>query len=543
MILLLGLVVLTGTIGAKIFQRFRIPQVVGYIVIGVLIGGSVLNIVNDETVTKLAPFNMFALGLIGFTIGGELKYEIFKKYGKQFIAILFSEALTAFVVTTVLVTVVSYFLLHELKSALALGLVLGAISSATAPAATVDVLWEYKTRGPLTRTVLAIVALDDGLALILFGLAGTAAELLKGSMHADLASTILLPAWDIGGAVVIGVVMGLVLVFILNYVHEPDKILTFSLASVLLIIGLSIALEVDSILAAMALGATISNRLPRRSHSTFELVEKFTPPIYVLFFVLVGARLHLDRMPVWVVIIAFVYVLARTGGKLFGAWFGGRIGRAENTVQKYLGLCLFSQAGVAVGLSIVAGQRFDGELGQAIVLVITATTFLVQLIGPGCVKYAVTKAGEVGMNVTEEDLIKTYSVGEVMDAEPAVIKVGQTLNEILGIFSRTEANFYPVVDNSGSLMGVVTLKGIKETFAHEGFGEWLLGYDLMEPVFDKTWTDQNLEQVVEKMEEYDQQYMPVVESQQSEKLKGVIELPAVKRKISAQVLERKRMAE
>ncbi|MCF7972430.1 MAG: cation:proton antiporter [Phycisphaerae bacterium] len=543
-ILIMGLAIFFGTVGARLFQKLRIPQVVGYIVIGLIIGEPCLKIINAEIVGQMESFNMFALGIIGFMIGGELKSEVFRKYGKQFMAILFSEGLFTFALVTVAVTLVCRVVLPDANwhLAVAMGLVLGAISSATAPAATVDVFWEYKCRGPLTRTILAIVALDDGLALLIFGFASSVASSLIGNGQASLLKSILMPCYEIAGAVGVGVATGLVLVVVLKYILEPDKILAFTLASVMLIIGLSHALHVDSILSAMALGATITNGLPRRSKSTFELVEKFAPPIYVLFFVLVGAGMQLGLMNAWVIIIALVYVISRTIGKFAGAWFGARISDAPKAVRQYAGLCLFSQAGVAVGLSIVAGHRFQGVLGEAIVLIITATTFLVQIIGPSCVKIAVHKAGEANKNITEEDLIKSYRVSDVMNTSPVTMLESLPLQGMLNTFGNTEALYFPVVNNSNRLLGVVTVDSIKESFLHQENMPWALACDMMLPVVDLCQESTPLEQALKQMKSCNQDCFCVVE-EKTARLLGVLDARAVHRKVNAELLRRQEAAD
>jgi NhaP-type Na+/H+ or K+/H+ antiporter len=543
-ILIMGLAIFLGTIGARLFQKLRIPQVVGYIVIGLIIGEPCLKIITSEVVGRMETFNMFALGIIGFMIGGELKLDIFRKYGKQFMAILFSEGLFTFALVSVAVTLVCRVVLPDANwhLAIAMGLVLGAISSATAPAATVDVFWEYKTRGPLTRTILAIVALDDGLALLIFGFASSVASSLIGKGESSLLMNIVTPCYEILGAVVVGVVTGLVLVFVLKYILEPDKILAFTLASVMLIIGLSHTLHVDSILAAMALGATIANGLPRRSKSTFELVEKFAPPIYVLFFVLVGAGMQLGLMNAWVITIAVVYVVTRTLGKFVGAWFGAWVSKAPRTVRQYAGLCLFSQAGVAVGLSIVAGHRFEGIMGEAIVLIITATTFLVQIIGPSCVKVAVHKAGEANKNITEKDLIKSYCVSDVMSKSPITMPESLPLEGMLNTFSNSDALYFPVVNKSQHLLGVVTVASIKESFVHQENMPWALAYDMMLPVADVCHESTPLEQALTQMKSCNQDCLCVVEEKDQTFL-GVLNARKVHRKVNAELLRRQEAAD
>ena len=543
-ILIMGLAIFLGTIGARLFQKLRIPQVVGYIVIGLIIGEPCLKIINSEIVGQMETFNMFALGIIGFMIGGELKLDIFRKYGKQFMAILFSEGLFTFVLVSVVVTLVCRVVLPDADwhLAIAMGLVLGAISSATAPAATVDVFWEYKTRGPLTRTILAIVALDDGLALLIFGFASSVASSLIGEGQSSLLMNIVTPCYEILGAVAVGLATGGVLVFVLKYILEPEKILAFTLASVMLIIGLSHALHVDSILAAMALGATLANGLPRRSKSTFKLVEKFAPPIYVLFFVLVGAGMQLGLMNAWVITIAVVYVVTRTLGKFLGAWFGALISKAPGTVRRYAGLCLFSQAGVAVGLSIVAGHRFEGIMGEAIVLIITATTFLVQIIGPSCVKVAVHKAGEANKNITEKDLIKSYCVSDVMSTSPITMRESLPLEGMLNTFSNSDALYFPVVNKAHHLLGIVTVDSIKESFVHQENMPWALAYDMMLPVAEVCFESTPLDQALKQMKTCNQDSLCVVKDA-DQILVGVLDAGKVRRKVNAELLRRQEAAD
>jgi Kef-type K+ transport system membrane component KefB len=476
-------------------------------------------------------------------IGGELKYELFKKYGKQFIIILFAEGLSAFVMVAVLTTIVAALFTGDWHSSLAFGLVLGAISSATAPAATVDVLWEYKTRGILTRTILAIVALDDGLALFLYGFASSVSSRLAGLKESGLLSTLILPFWEIVGGIALGLLVGFLLIFVLKYTNDQSKILAFSIASILLVIGASMTLKVASILAAMVFGALLSNIRPRRSQPVFNLVQSFSTPVYVLFFVLAGARLQISNIPIWVLFVALVYVLGRSLGKISGSWFGAYISNSPSTVRKYLGICLFSQAGVAIGLSILASEQLGGSFGEAIILIITSTTFLVQVIGPPLVKVGVTKAGEVGLNVTEQDLIQTYHVADIVDTKVPVIYAGMSLREVITVVSSTDGFYYPVVNNAKELIGAITLTGIKNTFATQELNEWLVALDIMEPVIAKLTPDMQLSEAFEKTNQLIIEYLPVVVSQKDDKFHGLLDCRAVRRQLSAEVFSRQQKAD
>jgi len=542
-ILLMGLAIFFGTAGAGVFQKIRIPQVVGYVVIGLIIGESGLNLIGRDTVETLSSFNIFALGIIGFMIGGELRRDVFKKHGKQFFVILCSEGVAAFILVAVLSGFVAWCFSGNLHTSVAIGLVLGAIASATAPAATVNVLWEYKTRGPLTSTVLAVVALDDGLSLLLYGFASSIAGAFLGKTNGSIWTAILTAVFEIVGAVVLGVLVGFLLSFILKRIKEPDKALVFTVSSVLLVIGLSIALKVGSILAAMALGVTIANLASRRRQSTFELIGKFAPPIYVLFFVLAGAHLVLGEIAGWMIVMVLVYLIGRTAGKVFGSWFGARQSKAPDVVRKYLGLCLLSQAGVAIGLAIISSQLFMGQVGHAIIVVVMTTTFVVEVFGPMLVKVGIKKAGEVGLNITEEDLIKTYSVADVMDTKVPVISAGMSLNEVVKIVSSTDSFYYSVVDNDKKLIGAVTLDGIRSTFATQELNDWLVALDIMEPVIAKVTPDIALSEAFEKTRRLDIEHLPVVASTEDDRFIGILNCRAVRRSVSAEVLSRQQKAD
>lgn len=542
LVLLFGLIILGGTFGARLFQKLHIPQVVGCIVVGILLG-DVLNLITATAIETLKPFTMFALGVIGFMIGGELRGNVFKKYGRQFFIILLSEGTGALLLVAVGASIVTWFVSGEILTSIAVGLVLGAIASATAPAATVNVLWEYKTRGPLTATLLAIVALDDALALLLYRGAATGAKALMGTGDDSVLTAVLALLGEIVGAIVLGFLAGVLLFYLLKFVRAEDKILEFAISCLLLVVGISMIPGIDPILPAMTLGITIANLMPRQSKGTFKLVEKFSPPIYISFFVLAGAHMEFGKLALWVVLMIVVYVLCRAAGKAVGSWFGAKYSGAPAVVRKYLGICLQSQAGVAIGLAILANHQFGSDIGHTIIMVVMTATFLMEIIGPMLVKVGVKKAGEIGMNVTEEDLIKTYTVKDVMDTKPTSIAQDLPLQQILEVFSTSDSVYYPVIDSQSRIIGIITIADIKEMFANRDVAGWLLACDVAEPVLDKTTPRKPLEEAIERMRRYDLENMPVVAGEDSDELVGVLDYRMVNRKISAEVLHRRRMAD
>ena len=524
LILIIGLAVILGSFGGRIFAKLRIPQVVGYIVIGVLaivIGGVWLQAITQQDIQKLEPISLFALAIIGFSIGGELKKEVFKKYGKGLIILLLCEGITAALLVTLLTGLITCpwsdlgpkgieFVLANGNWPLAI--LLGAIASATAPAATVDVLWEYKTVGILTTTVMAIVALDDGLALLLFGFASSLVDLMTGNGDISLLSAIGKPLYDISGSIAIGALTGALLALVLRFFFNREIILPLCVGSLLAIIGTCNYLNLDLILAAMSSGVTVANLVPRKSKEAFDQLSRFAPPIFVLFFVLVGARLQPKAMEAWMIALAVAYLVGRTAGKFLGAYLGAKWGGLPVKVKKYLGFCLFSQAGVAIGLAILAGHKLPSETAQSIILVITATTFLVQIIGPPSVRFAVVKADEVGKNITEEDLLASHHVGDLMDADPPVFQTNAPLKEVLHKAAESDDLYYPVVDENKQLTGVISFFQIKPLYAEDGLEDAIVAADLMERIHAVITPEEKLTAALEKMREVDLEYLPVVNS-------------------------------
>ncbi|MDY2839001.1 MAG: cation:proton antiporter [Treponema sp.] len=520
-VLLLGIILFLGAFGGWLFQKLKIPQVVGYIVIGILIGSSGFHVLEPQVIAALDPISTVALAFIGFLVGGELKMGNIKKYGKQFISILIFEAITPAIIVGLIVGLVVYAFTKDSTHAISMALILGAICSATAPAATTDVLVEYRTKGPLTTTVYGIVAMDDAFALILYTIASTIVTPLIGGNARPFGIQVLFILRDIFGSIAIGCGFGFILNLILKHLtNEDGRILSFSLGTLFICTGICQIFDFDNILAAMALGFFMVNFAPVKTRAVFSLVQKFTPPIYVLFFVLVGAKLNIWIITPFLGLIAIIYVLGRTFGKTIGSMFGAWITKAPKTVQNNIPFCLLSQAGVAIGLSIAAGTDFADSIGPQILLIITATTFIVQLIGPIFVKIGVTKAGEVGLNVTVDDIKKNARVTDVTwgnehicnSESPAIVCETDMLFKILNSFSKNQ-NLNYVVKNSenGKLAGIISLEHLKEVMQIGDFAESMLAMDVMDKPVITCKPSTTLPDAYKLFEEYDIDSIPIVE--------------------------------
>jgi Kef-type K+ transport system membrane component KefB len=394
--LALGLALLLGWAAGLLCKKVKTPMVVGYIVVGILLGKSLLGVFNDQNIQGLYFIIYLGLACIGFDIGGELAFHKMRNLGKSIIWISALETLGA----TVLVTTAVYIYTRKLYIAL----IFGALAAATAPAATVDVLREYQASGPLTTTTFAVVGIDDAYAVIIYAFAAFFTKMLLSHKDVHIAEAVLRPAGEILGSLALGLVIGLAFLFLIRNYTARRGLLVLTWGVIIATTALANILNFSLILANMALGLTVVNLTRWKRDDLFELMRNTTPPLFVIFFVLVGAQLDASKL-VSLGVIGLLYIVLRSAGKMSGAYLGGVISDAPDTVRKYLGLCLFSQAGVAIGLSIQTqitfGAKIYGhagiELGVMAISVIAATSLLFQIIGPPSTRYAVIKAGEANV--------------------------------------------------------------------------------------------------------------------------------------------------
>lgn len=429
-----------------------------------------------------------------------------------------------------------------------MGLILGAISSATAPAATYNVLGEYKARGPVTMTTLSIVALDDVFALTIYGLASVFA--MAFMVHGDFSIIGMLttPVLAIIISIVIGVAAAYILHRVVEHTKNAERLLPYTLGTIIFVVGLAIYLKVDSILAAMALGAMVSNLQSSDNREMFESMKKFSRPIYILFFVLVGARLDARILIMGSVpILAISYIFARGAGKMAGAYLGGKISGAKDTVTKYLGFCLFDQAGVAVGLSIAAYNSFSRagfeDAGLLVINMVTATTFILQFLAPPMIKYGIKKADEMYRNITEEDVIATYKVREMMDKDFTPIRENSRLHQILEIMKNSDGYNFPVIGMDEKFIGVTSLSEVRETFYEEQMDQLIVAGDMVREIGEVVFEGEDLKTAIEMFQARNMEYIPVLDNADSHRLVGQLEYRKLMEHIAKEVLLRQQEIE
>lgn len=390
MLFYIAVILFAGMGTAKILSKFKLPNVTGYLIAGLIIGPSLLGIIPKEASDKLSIISEAALSFIAYSIGSEFNIENLKRVGKGVIIITVLEALTA----VFLVDIVMIFVLGQ---PVAFSLVLGAIAAATAPAATLMVVRQYKAKGPVVDTLLPVVAMDDAVGIMAFGISTTIAQtLVKNSGSISIAKIILIPLFEIVAALAIGFGMGILLTYLSKKVKGEDGLLSIVIAVLFATAGIAIRFNLSSLLACMMIGATLTNLDPNNKRA-FTTVDRFTPPVLISFFTIAGVQLDLSILKE-VGLLGIVYVVVRVMGKMLGAYLGAKISDFPHTVQKYLGFTLIPQAGVAIGLSMIAQNTLPSPYGAQVRTIVLAATVIYELLGPMITKTALIKAGEIKLD-------------------------------------------------------------------------------------------------------------------------------------------------
>ena len=401
----LSIALLSGLLLSRLAKLVKLPAVTAYLISGVLIGPFVLGALNipgigiiSEQIEGFGLISDLALGFIAFSMGNEFRLSQLKKIGKQATVIGVLQAL----ITTVVVDVALIALHFAMPDTLSIpaAIVLASVATATAPAATLMVVKQYKAKGPVTDVLLPVVALDDAVGLVVFAISFGIARSMRTAGVSPL-SIILEPLLEIVLSLLLGFVMGLLFTLCEKYFHSRSKRMAVSVTFVMLTVALSslkfeiggIHIAFSSLLACMMLGTVFCN-ICEVSEELMDRADRWTTPVLILFFVISGAELDLSVFAQWtVVVVGIVYIIARSLGKYYGASISARMTKSDPKIIKYLGITLLPQAGVALGMAIKAI-----ELGPDGAIVRNITLFAVliyEIVGPFLTKMALTKAGDI----------------------------------------------------------------------------------------------------------------------------------------------------
>ncbi len=404
-LLLIAIALFAGLLMTRLFVKFHLPDVTAYLVAGVLIGPCVLGrlgigFTTFEKVDSLSLISDVALGFIAFAIGHEFRLSALKQTGKQATIIGILQAVIASACVDIAL-IVFHFIRPDLLS-LPVAITLGAIAAATAPAATLMVVRQYKAKGPVTDVLLPVVALDDAVGLVIFAVSFGIAQAMKNGTT-QVAALILEPLMEVILSLGFGGLTGVVLTYLERYFHSHRNRNALIVGSVILTVAVSqlkipvgsFTFGFSSLLVCMMLGTVFCNFCPL-SEDLMLQADRWSGPAITLFFVLSGSALEFDvfKDPS-VVLIGVIYIIARSLGKYFGAHWSAALAKSPETVRKYLGITLLPQAGVALGMCSTAYRVLGGQDGTMIRNIVLFGVLVYELLGPSLTKMALTKAGDI----------------------------------------------------------------------------------------------------------------------------------------------------
>lgn len=388
--------VLMAFLTVLLAKKYKIPIVVGYVFLGILLSPDIVALIPivDTEFYKFSLVNLdyittIALGFIAFTIGSELSIKHISHLGKSIFYIVVIQSVAAFGFVAGAVYLFGW--------PLYVSLLLGAIATATAPAATVMVLKEYKAEGPLTSTIMAVIGIDDAIALIFFSLISPLAySQFKGEAVLNYQKMFLLPLFEIVGALIIGILVGYIGQKLITSYEEKTKKVLALITMILLSSAVSIYFEFSALIANMSVGFAVRN-FSKKNLQVSEYLDTLTIPLYAMFFIIAGTEIRFSEMGSWsFLLIALIYFVARAVGKIGGATFAARISDAPENVKKYVGLGLLPQSGVAIAMAYSVQQQYSEapEIGLLIFNTLLLTAAVTEVFGPLLTKYAVIKSGE-----------------------------------------------------------------------------------------------------------------------------------------------------
>jgi Kef-type K+ transport system membrane component KefB len=401
-ILAIGILVIAGFFGGLVAKKIKYPRISGYIIVGMLLSPSVLNVIPAQLIREdLSVITDIALGVVAYLIGGSLSIERLKKLGKNIITITPFQALGAWIFVTLLMISLGHFVIkfdisnpNFYQTYLPMAIIIGAISCATAPAAILAIIHEYRAKGTLTTTLLGVVALDDAFTIASYAVAISIAEVLIIGVEAlSLYQMLIVPMFDVVGSLLLGAGFGFTLVYMSRFAKTRKTLLVTVLGMIMLSIGATKVLGISSLLANMAMGFVIVNKM-RPSEKMFSVINDIEDVIFAMFFTLAGAHFDLGVVKT-AGILALLIVIGRFSGKFVGARIGATISQAPTVVRKYLGFGLLPKAGVTIGLVLLTQRNSAfSVIGTIMVNAILASVIINELIAPPLTKYALFKAGE-----------------------------------------------------------------------------------------------------------------------------------------------------
>ena len=396
----IGLILVLGYISKIVSDKFNLPQITIYLFLGIILSQSVSSIIPTSFIDHTSWIIDFSLVIIAFIIGGSIKFNKMLNMKKSILYITFFQAQLAFIITTIGLYLILPYLIqnntnyNDFIFYFSISMFLGALASTTAPTTTLATIEEYKSVGIVTTTLIAIVAVDDILAIVNYSISISVYSSLVETMYNNHLQNLFELLYHIFGSVLIGGIFGIFAIYIISKVHNKNT-LSIAIGNMLLVYSISYFLNLESLLAVMFFGLTLSNKSEYFEYIFQHLEKNYLDIIFMLFFIVTGASVNLDMLfSMWDV--AIIYTILRFIGKYWGSYIGAYLSKSRKVIRKNIGLALIPQAGVALGLAMLLYKEFPlSQITQVVLNTILATTIIHETIGPFLTKLALKRAGEI----------------------------------------------------------------------------------------------------------------------------------------------------
>jgi len=551
----LAVILIGALLGGRLANLARLPRVTGYLLTGLLLGPSFAELLGlppllqANALQELGILGDLALALIMVNIGGQFRTDHLRRYrhrialfsGGEIISTFFAVGISCFLVNQFFMTV-AVAELSLLQTSLTFGLLLGLIAIATAPAATLMVIREYEAAGPVTNTVLTLVGLNNLVSVLLFVLAE---HLLT---NADAGGLLLLTRMF--GPLVLGGLLGFLMSIWGQRLEQGSEYKILLLGGIAACTALCLLLQIDGLLASLALGVVLANSSPRW-HRMLESLRQIDYPLYVAFFVLAGANLHIQTLG-HIGLLGVAYVIARSGGKLFGAWCGARLGGFGWREQRYVGATLLAQAGVAIGLALNLAESWP-EMGALLQTVVLGSVVVFELFGPLAVRHGLVHSGEVPLlsllqkqapqgaleglhsvvhhfrtSLGLPDGHKVSDPGDIlvrhiMRQNVETLHNDTGYHELLRLIAHSRYDRFPVVDLENRFIGMIAYTEIRNLLFEPDLASLVVASDLVTTSHHAVFPEQSLREVLELFhQQRDISFFPVVDPNQPTRLLGIL---------------------
>jgi len=546
---IIGLILFLAVIGGRVAAFFKLPMVTGYILIGIILGRSYLGIIDSQVSGELQILADIAIGFIIFSIGGIFHLPRLRKRWKKMLALSLSESFMTFGLVFIFCLIYSFFLPLNFMAVVFISI----IAISTAPAATVMVLREYDSEGPVTDYLYSLLGVNNFISIFLFSVASMIFLIFT---HGEVQTTFewmpvyLQPLWMILGSIAAGIALGFILAYLEHYEKDSNQILIYVLAAILISIVAAEKYDLSFLIICLFMGITVIN-VTSKSESMFEILKNSDPPLYAIFFVLAGAKFDINIIG-GIGVLGIGYLFVRAGGKMLGIFLAARKINEQDAVKKYLGLALLPQAGLAISIATIVANEY-GEMGGSILTLVIATSIIYETLGPIFTKVSVFRAGEVKasflININSisnfgaksksflhhlsnraylllglKEVSRARKVKDEMITEMDILREKTPYKMIVNFLQRAPYNYLPVVDSEHRYAGVVTSETVKGLVLNSDLNRLILARDVADRnLVPVVYPDDLLIETFDKFGGKFISYLVVLDNQSAQKVVGILD--------------------